>query len=111
MTVDLELSKKEDLTIREMQNHMDMFVKKHGWDKDDIYKKFLLFSEEIGELAKEIRKSEKLYMEDAKENSKDLEGEFADVLNYVLDLANHMNVDLEKAYRDKNQANLKREWK
>lgn len=111
MSIDLELSKKENLTIKDMQKHMDIFVKKHGWNKDDIYKKFLLFSEEIGELAKEIRKSEKLYMEDTKNNSKDLEGEFADVLNYLLDLANHMNVDLETAYRNKNQENLRREWK
>ena len=111
MTIDLELSKKDDLSIREMQEHTKILVETHGWEKDSIYKKFLLFSEEIGELAKEIRKSEKLYMEDSKDNSKDLEGEFADVLNYLLDMANHMNVDLEKVYRDKNEINLKRKWK
>jgi NTP pyrophosphatase (non-canonical NTP hydrolase) len=72
--------------------------------------KFLLFTEEIGELAKAIRKTQGLYQEKARQKPVELEEEFADVLSYLLDLANYFQVDLEKAFREKEQINSARIW-
>ena len=70
-----------------------------------------MFSEEIGELAKAIRNYSGLYAEKARADKKfELEEEFADVFNYLLDLANYFEIDLEKAFREKDHANSKRIW-
>ena len=51
-----------------------------------------------------------LYGEKAKQNKVALEEEFADVLSYLLDLANCFQVDLETAFREKEQVNQARTW-
>ena len=78
--------------------------------KDTYAEKFLLFSEEVGELAKAMRKTAGLYKEEAKPKNFELEEEFADVLSYLLDLANYFQIDLEKAFREKERINEGRSW-
>jgi NTP pyrophosphatase (non-canonical NTP hydrolase) len=51
-----------------------------------------------------------LYKEQAKPKNFELEEEFADVLSYLLDLANYFQIDLEKAFREKEQVNEGRTW-
>src|SRR6266487_1631932 len=72
--------------------------------------KFVLFVEEVGELAKAMRKAAGLYEERAKPRDISLEEEFADVLSYLLDLANCFQVDLEQAFRAKEHVNESRSW-
>ena len=81
-----------------------------GWTEDSPSEKFVLFIEEIGELAKAMRKEVGLYEEQAKQRDMSLEEEFADVLSYLLDLANCFQVDLEKAFRAKEKINQSRTW-
>jgi NTP pyrophosphatase (non-canonical NTP hydrolase) len=76
----------------------------------DEPEKFLLFTEEVGELAKAIRKTQGLYQEKARQKHVELAEEFADVLSYLLDLANCFQVDLETAFREKEQVNATRTW-
>ena len=97
-------------TLPELQQYMDEVCQERGWTKDSYAEKFLLFSEEIGELAKAIRKTQGLYQEEARQKRVELEEEFADVLSYLLDLANCFQVDLEKAFREKEQVNATRTW-
>lgn len=103
---------KEQPTLKDLQAHIDAVCHERGWDKNTHTEKFLLFVEEVGELAKEIRNTAGLYSKKAKgeEGRAHLEEEFADVLNYLLDLANTFDVDLEKAYRDKQRINETRTW-
>src|SRR5713226_8036073 len=100
----------EHPTLPELQRYLDAVCKERGWTKDTYAEKFLLFTEEIGELAKAIRKTKGLYQEKAREKNLELEEEFADVLSYLLDLANCFEVDLEKAFREKEQINQMRKW-
>ena len=100
----------EHPTLPELQQYVDDICKERGWTKDNYSEKFLLFTEEVGELAKAIRKTQGLYQEKAKQKQVELEEEFADVLSYLLDLANYFHVDLEKAFRDKEQVNENRTW-
>ena len=100
----------EHPTLPQLQHYLDAVCKERGWTKDSYAEKFLLFTEEIGELAKAIRKTQGLYQERARQKRVELEEEFADVLSYLLDLANYFQVDLEKAFREKEQVNSARVW-
>jgi len=69
----------------------------------------MLLSEEIGEMAKATRKCAGLKT-DNNSRKPDLELEIADVFIYLLDICNHFDIDLEKAFRDKETINKKRVW-
>ena len=97
-------------TLPDLQRYMDEICKERGWTKDSYAEKFLLFTEEVGELAKAIRKTQGLYQEKAKQKHLELEEEFADVLSYLLDLANYFQIDLETVFREKEQVNATRTW-
>ena|SRR5438876_12395919 len=100
----------EHPTLLDLQKYMDEVCKERGWVKDTYAEKFLLFIEEVGELAKAIRKTAGLYEERSKPKNVELVEEFADVLSYLLDLANYFQIDLEKAFREKEQVNESRTW-
>lgn len=97
-------------TLRILQDYLAAVCLERGWTKDTPPEKFVLFVEEVGELAKAIRKSAGLYDEAAKDRPFALEEEFADVLAYLLDLANCYGVDLENAFRAKEKINESRVW-
>jgi NTP pyrophosphatase (non-canonical NTP hydrolase) len=84
----------EHPTLIDLQKYMDEVCKERGWVKDTYVEKFLLFTEEVGELAKAMRKVAGLYEEKAKQKSIELEEEFADVLSYLLDLANYFQIEM-----------------
>ena len=103
-------------TLADLQAYIKALCAERGWDTNNHLEIFLLFTEEIGELAKGIRTYSDLYQEEGKQKQKavakkELEGEFADVLSYLLDLANYFDIDLEQAFREKEAINAKRQWK
>jgi NTP pyrophosphatase (non-canonical NTP hydrolase) len=97
-------------SLRDLQGYVNEVCQERGWTKDTPSEKFMLFVEEVGELAKAMRKAAGLYEEQAKQRQMSLEEEFADVLSYLLDLANRYEVDLEAAFRAKEQVNQSRIW-
>ena len=97
-------------TLRQLQEYVRQVVKERGWDKNNELELFLLFSEEVGELAKAIRDHRGLYPERGRESRSNLEEEFADVLAYLIDLANYFGVDLTEAFRHKEEKNATRTW-
>ena len=103
---------KQNPNLPYFQQYIKQLCLERGWDKNDPLEIFLLFSEEVGELAKAIRNRMKIYHEEGKVlKENELEDEFADVFSYLLDLANHFNIDLETAFRKKEEKNAKRVWK
>ena len=97
-------------TLRVFQDYLALVCQERGWTKDTPSEKFVLFIEEVGELAKAMRKQAGLYEERAKPQNFALEEEFADVFSYLLDLANCFDVDLEEAFRAKEKINESRTW-
>jgi NTP pyrophosphatase (non-canonical NTP hydrolase) len=97
-------------TLKELQQYTALLCEERGWTKDSPSEKFVLFIEEVGELAKAMRNAAGLYEERAKPQNASLEEEFADVLSYLLDLANCFQIDLEQAFRAKDQVNQSRTW-
>lgn len=72
---------------------------------------FCYLTEEVGELAKEIRKTEKnMDMDIKKEYNSSLEHEIADVFIYLLALCNSYNIDLLSSFKNKESINLDRIW-
>jgi NTP pyrophosphatase (non-canonical NTP hydrolase) len=99
-----------DPTLRMLQRYIAEVCRERGWTKDSPPEKFVLFVEEIGELAKAMRKQAGLYEERARQREFALAEEFADVLSYLLDLANCYGIDLEDAFRAKEKINQSRTW-
>ena len=100
----------EKPTLGDLQRYVDEMCRERGWTKDTPAEKFVLFVEEVGELAKATRSAAGLYAERTKTQQWSLEEEFADVLSYLLDLANCYHIDLEAAFRAKEQVNQSRTW-
>lgn len=103
------LNLKQSPTLRDFQNYVADLVKERGFDKESASEMFMLFLEECGEMAKAARKTKKMRTDKNSEQFH-LDHEVADVFIYLLDICNHFNVDLEKAFRDKEEINKKRVW-
>jgi NTP pyrophosphatase (non-canonical NTP hydrolase) len=101
---------KENPTLKDLQEYLALISQERNWTQDSPAEKFMLFVEEVGELAKAMRNSAGLYQEAARPRDISLEEEFSDVLSYLLDLANVFHVDLEQAFRAKEQINQSRTW-
>lgn len=88
----------------------------HGWLEVDLVHNCFLLGEEVGELFKAIRRYERLFEQAGaepagKEAARAHVGEeIVDVLNYLLALANRLDIDVEEAFRDKNAKNQERSW-
>jgi len=104
-----KLHLKENPILRDFQNYVAELVKERGFDKETLPQIFMLFLEECGEMAKAARKTQNIKSD---KNSEDyhLNHEIADVFIYLLDICNHYGIDLEQAFREKEEINKKRFW-
>src|SRR5262245_3577531 len=101
-----KLSLPPNPTLKDLQRYVADMVRDRGFT-DNIAQRFMLLAEETGEFAKAARQVEGLkFADDTK--TKDLAHEAADVLIIFLGLCNLLNVDLEQAFRDKEEHNKKR---
>ena len=94
-----------------------------GFDPD-LFFNYILLTEEMGEIAKELvkvwgdgkrlasdgRSLDEAHQEAISRHRVDLRSELADLLAYTLKMANYSGIDLEQAYLDKMRQNVGREW-
>jgi NTP pyrophosphatase (non-canonical NTP hydrolase) len=75
---------------------MDM-CKRKGWDKAPVSTVWLLFTEEVGELASAIRQYQRSYRKSGlkKDRGTDVTQEMGDVFSYLFQLASMLDVDLD----------------
>lgn len=96
-------------TLQDLQRFIGETCAERGWDKRTALELALFLTEEVGEVARAVRKE--LALGDTKpETPEHLGEELVDVLNYVLDIANHYDIDLEQASRAKWAKNATRTW-
>ena len=106
------LEKMDDrVALKDLQKYVNDMVEIRGFDNTTPQEVMLLLTEEIGELAKEVRKSTKMKIDVKRQKEIDVEGEIADVFIYILSMCRVMNINLIDAFKKKEQINLKREWK
>lgn len=71
-----------------------------GWDKAPVSTVWLLFTEEIGELASAIRQYQRNFRKTGlkKDRGTDIVTEMGDVFSYLFQLAYMLNVDLDEMW-------------
>lgn len=100
---------RENPTLADFQKYVVELEKERGFAGQAIVEKCLLMGEEVGELFKAIRKTSNISID---KNSKvgEVHEEIADVLIMLCSIANRLDVDIEKAFRDKEVINKTRTW-
>lgn len=71
----------------------------------------LLLCEEVGELAKAVRKTAGVRTDTAKADGEHADEEAADVLWMLCSICNALDIDLEQAFRAKEEKNKQRTWR
>jgi len=97
---------KRPVTLKQLQK----YIKKRDYKPKKKPNYFLKLIEEVGELSEMIKKDRRLDPEDERTKAikGTLEEELADVLYYVVALANVHKIDLEEAFLKKQAYNNKK---
>jgi len=93
-----------------LQSYIRTMVRARGFQDESLRDVVLLLFEEVGELAKAVRKEVGLKVDLSKQNYKGISDELADCLIYLMDIANLVNVNLDDALREKEKINATKVW-
>jgi len=104
-----ELLLKPGPTLRDFQEYVKKLEDERGFTQQNAIEKCLLLGEEMGELFKAVRKTVKLKT-DVNANISGIDEELADIMIYLCAIANRFDIDLEQAFRKKEEHNKKRTW-
>ena len=87
--------------LNEYRDATKMMCIHKGWDKVNVNTVWLLFTEEIGELASAIRQHSRTFKKSnlKKERGIDLQMEMGDVFSYLFQLASMLNIDLDEMWQ------------
>jgi NTP pyrophosphatase (non-canonical NTP hydrolase) len=99
----------EPRSLPQYQALVAQLVVARGFDKETVPEVFTLLVEEVGELAKAIRKHNGQKV-DGNSTVHLVEEELADVFWLLLDLSNRLNIDLAQAFASKEVKNSNRSW-
>ena len=110
-----ELLRKLEKTnnLNEIQNYIKQVIDIRGFGCQTIQENMLLLSEEVGELAKAIRKEIKTMSIDTEKlyNYDTIESEIADVFIVLNNISNKLNINIFDSLIKKEKINIKRSWK
>ena len=100
-------------TLHEVQEYIRKVIEIRGFSNQSIEQAMLLLTEEIGELAKAIRKEKTSMSIDNNKikNYDTIESEVADVFIVLCTICNKLDIDLFSSLKDKERENIKRKWK
>lgn len=100
-------------SLREVQQYIKAVNTVRGFEEQPIEERMLLLTEEIGELAKSIRKNATNMSTDVnKQYSYDsIESEVSDCLYVLASVCNRLDIDMFKCLKEKEKENIHRVWK
>lgn len=103
----------EKNTLQEVQEYIKEVITIRGFANQEIEKTMLLLLEEVGELAKAIRKTAtNMGIDNNKINHYDtIESEVADVFIVLNSVCNKLNINLYQSLKYKEKENINRIWK
>ena len=103
----------EKNTLQEVQEYIKEVITIRGFANQEIEKTMLLLLEEVGELAKAIRKTAtNMGIDNNKINHYDtIESEVADVFIVLNSVCTKLNINLYQSLKDKEKENINRIWK
>lgn len=101
--------------LKAYQHYIHDLETQQGWLDVDLVHNCFLMGEEVGELFKSVRRYNRYFEEgqseaDNSERKAQVAEEIVDVFNYLLAIANRLEIDVESAFRDKNTKNQSRSW-
>ena len=99
----------EDDSLAELQKYIWQMNIERGFNTEDASKKLVMLMEEVGELAKAIRKQVGMKFTDTTKQQ-ELREELADVQIVLLGLASMLGEDMFSAVIDKENKNRTRKW-
>lgn len=100
---------KDQPQLSDFQRYVSELEQERGFATQTTIDKCLLLGEEVGELFKAIRKSEGLLV-DVNSDFSEIADELADIFIYLCAIANRKGIDLEEAFRSKEEKNKQRKW-
>jgi len=104
-----QLTKKS--SVEDLQKYIKDMIKVRKF-KNTLLERMCLLTEEMGELAKEVRKTEKnLAIDINKDYSSSLENEITDVFICLMGMCELLDIDIVQALKNKEEINYNREWK
>ena len=105
-----KICKSSDLV--DIQKYINDVLELRGFNSQSAQDKMLLLTEEIGELAKAVRKSATSMPIDYEkmQNYDTVESEVADVFIVLLSLCNVFKIDIYEAFIAKEKENTERAW-
>lgn len=95
---------------------VQLYIKKvanlRGFTDESVQSCMLLLLEEVGELAKAVRKHIKGMSVDEERlsNYDTVESEVADIFIVLLSICNRLEIDLVEAFMEKEKINIERKW-
>ncbi|HEV7454289.1 MAG TPA: MazG nucleotide pyrophosphohydrolase domain-containing protein [Candidatus Saccharimonadales bacterium] len=96
-------------TLADFQKYVADMVRIRGFN-DGVAQRFMMLLEESGEFAKAARKHAGMKFA-ADTHETDLQDEAADVFIVFMVLCSELGIDLEQAFRAKEERNKQRTWK
>lgn len=102
---------KNNPTLKDIQEYVKELEVERGFQDENVLQKCLLLGEEIGELYKAIRKKDKVTKVDSNSKFSSVDEEFADIIIVMCTIANRLGINLEQAFREKEELNKNRSWK
>ncbi len=101
------LDLKQQPELKDFQAYVRAMVTERNF-ANSLGETFLLFLEECGELAKAARQESESLTTGNHSEVRNIDHEAADVFIFLLDICNKFDVDLEAAFRAKEEVNKKR---
>lgn len=99
-----------DEKVSELQRYVSIFEIERGFDSQSALEKCVLLGEEVGELFRAVR-SEAGIKTDPNSQKSSVGEEIADVIIYLLAIANRFDVEVGQEIRIKAERNAGREWR
>lgn len=107
----MTLELKNNPTLRDFQDYVLQMKQERGFNTTDKFYECCLLAEECGEVVSAVRKNSKSGSIGTGSMAGNVAEELADVFIYICSLANMHDIDLEQAFRDKEEKNKLRSWK
>jgi len=99
-----------DDSLQKLQTYIWKINQERGFSTEKPSEKLVMLMEEVGELAKAVRKQSGLKFTNTTRQTEAAE-ELADVLIVLLGLSSLLNIDIFQALLDKEAKNRKRTWR
>lgn len=103
----------KNMNLNEVQDYIKKVINLRGFGDEPVEQAMLILVEEVGELAKAIRKEKtNMCIDKSKiKNYDTVEGEIADVFIVLNTVCNILNINLYDVFYEKEKINIDRTWK